>query len=63
MATKKGGHPQPCPQGYCAVARRMDTLLLFSPLEIEDMKFMVGRTRTVLSKGDKGIVYSLVLAL
>jgi hypothetical protein len=41
-------------------ANDMDTLLLFSPMEIEDMKFMVGTTRMVLSKGDKGIVYSLL---
>jgi hypothetical protein len=38
----------------------MDTLLLFSPMEIEDMKFMVDTTRTALSNGDKGIVYSLL---
>jgi hypothetical protein len=41
-------------------ANDMDTLLLFSPMEKKDMKFMVGTARTVLSKGDKGIVYSLL---
>jgi hypothetical protein len=39
-------------------ANDMDTLLLFSPLEIEEMKYMVGTTRMILSKEDKGIVCS-----
>jgi hypothetical protein len=38
----------------------LDTILLFSPLEIEDMQYLVGAVKTHLSKGDRGIIHSLV---
>jgi hypothetical protein len=38
----------------------LDTILLFSPLEIEDMQYLVGTVKTHLSKGDRGIIHSLV---
>jgi hypothetical protein len=38
----------------------LDTVLLFSPLEIEDMQYLVGMVKTHLSKGDRGIIHSLV---
>jgi hypothetical protein len=38
----------------------LDTILPFSPLEIEDMQYLVGTIKTHLSKGDRGIIQSLV---
>jgi hypothetical protein len=39
---------------------KLETILLFSPLEIEDMQYLVGAVKTHLSKGDRGIIHSLV---
>jgi hypothetical protein len=36
----------------------LDNIPLFSPLEIEDMQYLVGAVRTHLSKGDRGIIHS-----
>jgi hypothetical protein len=38
----------------------LDTILLFSPLEIEDIQYLVETVKTHLSKGDRGIIHSLV---
>jgi hypothetical protein len=38
----------------------LDTILLFSPLEIEDRQYLVGAVKAYLSKGDRGIIHSLV---